>query len=533
MDSTWIKATTLDELKQKSRVLVRHEGKQIVLFHSDNAIHACNNRCPHEGYPLSEGQLSDSNPNNDCILTCHWHNWKFNLKDGSNLYGGDQLRIYPTEIKEDHVWIDLTEPPIEEQRERVLASLREAFNDNAYERMARELARLQHIGCDPIEGLINAIEWSYDRMEFGWTHAYAACADWLTLYDEFEDDSAKQMACILECVAHIADDVLRERRYPFAKKAETFSEDKFLSAIEQQDQKRTVALIRGALKAGMSFNDLEPVFARAALAHYNDFGHSLIYLTKARQLIERIGKRVTEPLLLSLARSYIFSVREDQIPEFSDYQKTLNDWHNAPESRVVPQMQEWRKLGISKSLALTASYAKTETQRLYLALLGANAWSLLAFDIHQQNKTEIPISDNIGWLSFTHGLTFANAVNKICSRYPELWPAGLLQMSCFCGRNAAFTEPQADFINWRVGGANHFYQAEIEKLFDHDCDEFIVSVHRLKTMLAAREESRNELPEDVARHLNASVNRYLNSPIKRKQVQRTVFQAMKFVARDG
>jgi len=528
MDSTWIKTTALDELKQKSRVVVRHEGRQIVLFHANDAIHACNNRCPHEGFPLSEGDL-----NGECVLTCHWHNWKFYLKDGSNLYGGDQLRVYPVEVRDDYVWIDLADPPKEEQRTHILANLREAFDDNAYDHMARELARLQHIGCNLTEGLVNAIEWSYDRMEFGWTHAYAACADWLTLHDEYEDDTPKQMACILESIAHIADDVLREKRYPFAKKAVIFREDKFLSSIEQQDHKLTIALLRGALKDGMSFDKLEPVLARAALAHYNDFGHSLIYLTKTRQLIERLGERVAQPLLLSLVRSFIFATREDQIPEFSDYQPTLENWDSAAESRVVPQMQEWRKLGISKSLALTASYAKTETQRLYLALLGANAWSLLAFDSHQQNKTEIPISDNIGWLSFTHGITFANAVNKICSHYPDLWPAGLLQMSCICGRNASFTEPQADFMNWRVGGANHFYQAEIEKLFDHGFDEFIISTHRLKTMLAAREESNKDLPEDVERHLNASVNRFLNSPIKRKQVQRTVFQAMKIVARDG
>ncbi len=528
MDNTWIKAATLDELKQKSRVIVRHDGRQIVIFHSNDAVHACNNRCPHEGYPLSEGEL-----NGECILTCHWHNWKFDLKDGSNLYGGDQLRIYPVEVRDDHVWIDLSDPPVDEQRARILSNLREAFDDNAYDRMARELARLQQIGCDPTEGLINAIEWSFDRMEFGWTHAYAASADWLTLHDEYKDNPAKQMACILESVAHIADDVLREKRYPFAKRAESFDDDKFLSAIEQQNHKRAIALVRGALKEDIPFDKLEPVFARAALAHYNDFGHSLIYLTKAKYLIERLDKRVTAPLLLSLTRSFTYAIREDQIPEFRDYQKTLSDWGNVPESRVVPQMQEWRKLSIAKSLALTASYAKTETQRLYHALLGSNAWSLLAFDIHQQNKTDIPISDNIGWLSFTHGITFANAVNKICSRYPELWPAGLLQMSCFCGRNAAFTEPQADLMNWRVGGANHFYQAEIEKLFDHGMDEFIVSAHRLKTILAAREESSNDLPEDVQRHLNASINRFLNSPIKRKQVQRTVFQAMKFVARNG
>ena len=51
-------------------------------------MHACNNRCPHEGYPLVEGALDAES----CILTCHWHNWKFDLRTGANHYGGDNLR---------------------------------------------------------------------------------------------------------------------------------------------------------------------------------------------------------------------------------------------------------------------------------------------------------------------------------------------------------------------------------------------------------------------------------------------------------
>ena len=48
-------------------------------------------------------------------------------------------------------------------------------------------------------------------------------------------------------------------------------------------------MLRGGLAAGLRFPDLERGLSRAALAHYNDFGHSLIYVTKAGRLIERLG----------------------------------------------------------------------------------------------------------------------------------------------------------------------------------------------------------------------------------------------------
>ena len=63
---------SLAELAEKGKAVVRHDGRQILLVHGADGIFACVNRCPHEGYPLSEGTLTDG-----CVLTCNWHNWKF------------------------------------------------------------------------------------------------------------------------------------------------------------------------------------------------------------------------------------------------------------------------------------------------------------------------------------------------------------------------------------------------------------------------------------------------------------------------
>ena len=66
-----------------------------------------------------------------------------------------------------------------------------------------------------------------------------------------------------------------------------------------------------------------------------------------------------------------------------------------------------------------------------------------------------------------------------------------------------------------------------------DSTEFIVSAHLLKTVLAARTEVQANGSADLSAYLAAAVNRFLNSPLKRKQARRTAHQAMKFVAMDG
>ena len=78
MTARWVAAADRAKLAKDGRAVVRIEGKQIALFDTPQGIFACNNRCPHEGYPLREGSLDDQ-----CRLTCNWHNWKFRLADGS------------------------------------------------------------------------------------------------------------------------------------------------------------------------------------------------------------------------------------------------------------------------------------------------------------------------------------------------------------------------------------------------------------------------------------------------------------------
>ena len=527
MSSTWTKVISHDALRAKRKAVVRRNGKQIVLFDTPDGVLACNNRCPHEGYPLREGSLDDS-----CILTCNWHNWKFNLRDGANLYGGDRLRTYPVELRDSDVWLDLKNEPFNARHDKIMKNLREAFNDHSYDRIAREIARLCLAGADPTEAVAAAIHWSHDRFEFGWSHAYAGAAEWLTLFDEHTGDDETQLVCLTEIIGHIAEDILRHETYPFAPDAKDYDEDAFVRAIDDEDEATAISLLRGALDAGMEFTKLERGFARVALAHYADFGHCLIYVTKAAKLIERLGHNVAWPVLASLVRSLVYSRREEQIPEFRSYETALKEW---AKSKVtdLPVAAQFQGLNAKQALKLAARHGAAEPQALYATLLTANANNMLAYDMDYQEHTDRSFRDNVGWLDFTHAITFANATRLTCVKFPELWPQGLLQMACFSGRNAPYTDTSLDGARWQVGDIDAYIDEAVETLFEHGQAEYIVSVHFLKTLLAAREEIGFDAAGEAAQPLAAALNRLINSPFKRKHTRRTAHQAMAFVALDG
>jgi nitrite reductase/ring-hydroxylating ferredoxin subunit len=386
--ATWHKAMDAAALAAKGRAVVRLGGKQIALFHREGTPFACNNRCPHEGYPLAEGTLDHG-----CVLTCNWHNWKFDLSSGENLMGFDELPVYATKIVDGTVWVALTEEPAEARVDKARRALRGAYDDHDYERIARELARLRRAGADPVGGLVDAIAWSHDRFEFGMTHAYAGAAEWLALHDEAGADATTRLACLTEAIGFIAWDALRHKAYPYARRTRAWSEAGFVDAVEAEDEARAIAHARGGLRSGMRLADMRRAMATAALRHYSDFGHSLIYVQKAAQLSTRLGPAVDEPLALALTRALVMGFREDKIPEFRRYAAARAAW-GRPRAAVADSVVG---LGVGDALAWTVARSSTMApEDLHRALLHAGAHNLLHWDTRLEGRWDNAVSTNVG-----------------------------------------------------------------------------------------------------------------------------------------
>ncbi|MEP7300169.1 MAG: Rieske (2Fe-2S) protein [Caldimonas sp.] len=551
-DPAWTRAIDLERLRPTGRATVKIGARQLAFFLHDGTVHACNNRCPHEGYPLVEGALDAG-----CLLTCHWHNWKFDLRTGANHYGGDSLRIYPVKVDAaGGVWVDAREAPAHERVEQALGQLDAAMADHDAPRIARELARLGRAGASPELALGHAITLSHERFRYGMTHAYAAAEVWLRLRDSLTGE-AERLACAAEALSHIAYDTLREPAFPFALETasppQRWDAPAFLAAVEAQDEARAASLLVGALALdGLAFADLEPTLARAALAHYNDFGHALIYLTHVGGLVARLGPAVQRPLLLAWVRMLVYATREDLLPDFRHYAPALAQWPAgaagggassdaghaaAPRAELEVAPFVGRSVRDTLAAALAAAAAAHATPlRLHHALLHAAAVHLLRFDVSVEQRADNPVAENVNWLDFSHAITFAHAVRLQCIRQPELWSQGLLQMALFAGRNTPYLvadDPAMPALRrWAVADAEAFDAQCIATLLDHGLAQYIYPVHLLKTSVAVRDEIALGVPDSTARALRAAVNRLFGARFKQRHLLRTARQAVGFVARE-
>ncbi|WP_262299461.1 Rieske (2Fe-2S) protein [Microvirga sesbaniae] len=101
LTSEFVRACSLDELKDKGRLVVHGRHPPILLVYDQGQVFALDNRCPHMGFPLERGSIADG------ILTCHWHHARFDLASGCTFdLWADDVPTCPVEVREPgEVWV--------------------------------------------------------------------------------------------------------------------------------------------------------------------------------------------------------------------------------------------------------------------------------------------------------------------------------------------------------------------------------------------------------------------------------------------
>lgn len=537
-----IKCITTNELKRRNgQTQVRINDQMIAIFMlSEGEIFVTDNRCPHEGYPLSQGSV-------DCEyrLTCHWHNWKFDLKSGDCLTGGDDLMVYPTEIRDGEVWADLSEPPKELRLARALKGFDAALMDGDFGWIARELCRVHAAVGSYQPAILRAIERSASELKYGFSHGYAGLTDALRLVDQWTEP--EDIILALSCAFHhIGRDMISSQgHFPYPDTmAELFDAEVLSNALETEDEGRAIAHIQAAFTARSSEEGLMlvgPPLADYALRHYLGFGHGAIYTYKGLELAQRLDHSAALILIKSLTRALIYGEREECLPEFSIYQKIrtqvdtsssidphLEDLTDQSQFTLEPNViDEVKNTGSALKWLQQQSDLGISHRVLYDQLLYLNAHNLLSFDLARQEATHISVGASVGWLSFTHAITFANAGRNLLELAPHRLPDILVQLACFYGRNRRYTA-ESMIKEWCISNREDLWNRCIELSLDSHIGLPIFVTHYLKLTVATFEEL-DTASSSTAEQLLAALNRFISSPLKQRHRRRAVYQALKLV----
>src|SRR5438067_4346601 len=144
-DNALVRAGSLEELRQKGCLVVSAAGHGVAVFWHEQRAWAVDNRCPHMGFPLSRGTVCDG------LLTCHWHDARFDLASGGTLDPfADDVRAYPTVVRDGQVFVDVR-PEGGDRAAHWRARLEQGLEDELPLVLAKASLALLQGGAEPRE----------------------------------------------------------------------------------------------------------------------------------------------------------------------------------------------------------------------------------------------------------------------------------------------------------------------------------------------------------------------------------------------
>ncbi len=104
MSDTWTNLGPVDQLRQRPLQSITSGRTRLALSYLDGTFSAISGVCNHVGGPLGDGRLDGE------YVTCPWHGWKFHCRTGVGEpgYEADRVPRYDVEVRDGHVWVNLT-----------------------------------------------------------------------------------------------------------------------------------------------------------------------------------------------------------------------------------------------------------------------------------------------------------------------------------------------------------------------------------------------------------------------------------------
>ncbi|MBS3168128.1 Rieske (2Fe-2S) protein [Candidatus Woesearchaeota archaeon] len=98
----FVEVASLEELRESKRKKIEIEGQSILLIYRGGEVFAINSVCPHAGGPLEEGEINQDD------ISCPWHFYTFNIRDGSCLNSPScRIRKYNIKLEGEKVLIKI------------------------------------------------------------------------------------------------------------------------------------------------------------------------------------------------------------------------------------------------------------------------------------------------------------------------------------------------------------------------------------------------------------------------------------------
>ena len=312
-----LKAGTIEEVRERGCRVVTGGGHTIAVFPWGDEFAAVDNRCPHMGFPLDRGTVSNG------ILTCHWHHARFDLASGGTFDPfADDVRSFPVSVVDGEVWVDPS-PPEPDPIPRWSRRLEDGMEHNIRLVVAKSVLGLNSASADYRVPLTIAAKFGTTYSDSGWGQALSMMTCSANMLDHLYPDD--RPLALYQGIRHVASECAgRPPRFlvdplPTGETRPEVFKQWFRDFIEVRDDEGAERCLRTAIDLGISQREIaDMVFAAATDRIYIDAGHVVDFCNKAFELLDHIGWEHAGLVLTSLVHGMATARRSEE----------LNSWRN-------------------------------------------------------------------------------------------------------------------------------------------------------------------------------------------------------------
>jgi nitrite reductase/ring-hydroxylating ferredoxin subunit len=301
----------LDTLREEGRDVVSVGGHSVALFYHEGDVYAVDNRCPHMGFPLSNGTVEDG------LLTCHWHHARFELSCGDTFdIWADDVQTFPTAVRDGSVYVDPDPEPDVSPAVHWRNRLADGMRENLSLVTAKAVIHLDDLGEGFTTPLETAVDFGTSYRADGWGRGLTTLSAMANLYDQVDHD--EKLRAMFVGVSEVADNCAGEppRFDQYALDNDDLSKERlkswFRETCEVRDADGAERCLRAAANA-LDREDLVEILVAAATDHiYMNASHTVDFINKAVETLDHVGWEKRENVLAATVDTITDAARGEE-----------------------------------------------------------------------------------------------------------------------------------------------------------------------------------------------------------------------------
>lgn len=424
--SEFIECAEVSAIPEEGVIAVNVAGQPIALAKSNGKVFAVDNRCPHMGYPLNRGSVQDG------ILICHWHHAMFDLASGCTFHPfADDVQAYPIEIRDGSVYVNVS-PNGTDAVERWKGRLREGLEQSINLILAKSVIALRSLKTAPDTIVEVGALYGARGRRAGWGPAMTILTCMANVASKLTD--ADKVLALYQGLLHVSNETSSSAPRIALAKLETADHSLaqlkawFRYFIEVRNADGAERTILTAIANDATPTEICDMMVAAATDHfYRDGGHTLDFINKAFELLERIGWDKADEVIPTLVGMLASSSRAEEQNRWRspiDFVPVLRETFEELETLVENgRGKEWTdgdtlvQVLLDDDPLATIAALKSAIQGgatlTELTQTLAYAAALRIAQFHTKNE----FGD---WIAVLHTYTYANALHQCAKRAPSV-----------------------------------------------------------------------------------------------------------------